>query len=124
MNRRKFILSFAGALFMLHSSGKNSWANKAEVKIELPEGAVKGTEIPVRVTVIHNANSYFHHVEWVWIKFNENEIGRWEFTASNRPEGETFTREIKYRPEGEGEIKAKASCNVHGSAGEVSVKIL
>ena len=108
---------------MLLSSGKTAWANKAEAKIELPEGAAKGAEVPIRVTVIHNANSYFHHIDWVWIKFNEQEIGRWEFTASNRPEGETFTREIKYRVEGEGEIKAKASCNVHGSAGEVAVKI-
>lgn len=123
MNRRKFILSCAGALFVLLCGRKNSWANKAEAKIEFPEGAARSPEIPIRVTVIHNANSFFHHVEWVWIKFNETEIARWEFTATKRPEGETFTREIKFRVEGEGEIKAKASCNMHGSAGEVAVKI-
>ena len=123
MNRRQFIFSCAGALCILLFSRKISWANKAEVKIEMPEGAAKGVEIPIRVTVIHNANNFFHHVEWVWIKFNEKEIARWEFTATNRPEEATFTREIKYRVEGDGEIIAKASCNIHGSAGEVGMKI-
>jgi desulfoferrodoxin (superoxide reductase-like protein) len=123
MNRRNFILSIAGALFILLFSRRISWANKAEAKIVLPEGAAKGKEFPIRVTVVHNANNFFHHIEWVWIKFNEKEIARWEFTATNRPEAETFTREIKYRVEGEGEIKAKASCNLHGSMGEVAVKV-
>lgn len=107
MNRRKFISSRAGTLFILLFSGKISWANKAEAKIELPEGAGKGKEFPIRVTVIHSTNNFFHHVEWVGVKFNEKEIARWEFTATNRPEGETFTREIKCRVEGEGRSKQK-----------------
>ena len=42
----------------------------------------------------------------------------------NRPEGATFTKEIKYKVEGDVEIKAKASCNMHGSAGEAVTKVL
>ncbi len=124
MKRRQFIVSSVGTLVILLFGSKISWANKAEAKIEIPEGAAKGAEITIRVTAIHNANNFFHHVEWLWVKVNENEIARWDFTASNRPEGDTFTREVKYKVEGEAEIKAKASCNIHGSAGEAVVKIL
>ncbi len=46
------------------------------------------------------------------------------FYGANKPEGATFTREIKYRVEGDSEIKAKASCNIHGSAGEAVAKVL
>ncbi len=124
MNRRKFILSSAGALFVFLSSRGTSWATKAETKVEGPESAAKGTEMTIRVTVIHSANNFFHHIEWLWIKVNENEIARWDFTAGNKPEGATFTREIKYKVEGDMEIKAKASCNLHGSAGEAAIKVM
>ncbi len=124
MNRRKFILTLAGAFLIFLSSRKIAWAGKAEAKIEAPESAAQGSEITIRVTVIHNANNFFHHIEWLWIQVNEKEIARWDFTGSNKPEGATFTREIKYPVEGDSEIKAKASCNIHGSAGEAVVKVL
>jgi desulfoferrodoxin (superoxide reductase-like protein) len=123
MTRRNFFLSCAGTLVLLLFSRKFSWANKAGAKIELPAGAGKGKEFLIRVTVIHNANNFFHHIEWLWVKFDDQEIARWEFNSSNRPEGETFTREIKYRAEREGEIRAKANCNLHGSLGEAVVRI-
>ena len=110
-------------LFIFLGSG-NAWATKAEAKIEAPESAGKGTEITIRVTVTHSADSYFHHVEWLWIQVNGNEVARWDYTASNRPESATFTKEIKYKVEGDVEIKAKASCNIHGSAGEAVFKVL
>jgi len=102
----------------------NAWANKAEAKIEATENAAKGSEITIRVTVTHSADSFLHHVEWLWIQVNGNEIARWDYTATNRPEGATFTKEIKYKVEGDAEIKAKASCNIHGSAGEALIKVL
>jgi len=123
MNRRKFILSSAGALLIFLFSRKISWANKAEAKIEAPETTPQGSEITIRVTVIHNANNFFHHIEWLWIKVNENEIARWDFTGSNKPEEATFAREIKSKMVGDAEIKAKASCNLHGSAGEAAMKV-
>jgi desulfoferrodoxin (superoxide reductase-like protein) len=125
--RREFLkgsLVFAGTAILGGAVPVNAWANKAEAKIEAPESAAKGSEIAIRVTVIHNADSYFHHVEWLWIQVNGNEIARWDYTASNRPEGATFTKEIKYKVEGDAEIKAKASCNMHGSAGEAVIKVL
>jgi len=122
-NVKKLILLSVAVLFAFPLSG-NAWANKAESKIEAPEAAAKGQEIIIRVTVIHSANNFFHHVEWVWVQVNGKEIARWDYTASNKPEGETFTKEIRYRVEGDLEIKAKASCNMHGSAGEAVVKVL
>ena len=124
MNRRKFILSLAGALVLFLFGRRIAWANKADAKIEAPESTPKGSEITIRVTVTHNANNFFHHVQWLWIQVNDKEIARWDYTASNRPEGETFTKEVKYKVEGDVEIKAKASCNMHGSAGEGVIKVL
>jgi len=117
MKNRKLILLSAAALLVFFFSG-NSWANKAETKIEFPETATKGSEITIRITVIHSANNFFHHVEWLWIQVNGAEIARWDYTSTHRPEGATFTKEIKYKVGGDAEIKAKASCNIHGSAGE------
>jgi len=66
MNKTRLMLLSIAVLFIFLVTG-SAWANKAEAKIEIPESAAKGSEITIRVTVIHNANSYFHHVEWLWI---------------------------------------------------------
>lgn len=124
MKKRKPILLLVSVLMLIFISGGMAWANKAETKIQAPESAAKGSEITIRVTVIHNANNFFHHVEWLGIKVNDREIARWDFTGTDKPEGETFTREMKYKVEGDVEIKAKASCNLHGSANEAVVKVL
>jgi desulfoferrodoxin (superoxide reductase-like protein) len=124
MKNRKLIFFFSSvALFVFLYSGGTAWANKAETKIEVPESADKGSEITIRVTVIHSANNFFHHTEWLWIKVNDREIARWDYTGTDKPEGATFTKEIKYKVEGDIEIKAKASCNLHGSANEAAVKL-
>jgi desulfoferrodoxin (superoxide reductase-like protein) len=123
MNRRKFIWALAGVMGFSLFGGRAAWANKAEAKIGAPESAPRGSEIAIRVTVTHNANSFFHHVEWLWIQVNDKEIARWDYTAGNKPGGETFTKEIKYKVEGGIDIKAKASCNMHGSAGEAVAKV-
>ncbi len=123
MNRRRFIVSGGGFFLFFILGGKNAWANKAEAKIEAPPRAALGSEITIRVTVIHSANNFFHHTEWLQVKSNEKEIARWDFTGTNKPEAATFTREIKYRVDGNVEIKAQASCNLHGSAGENVTKV-
>jgi desulfoferrodoxin (superoxide reductase-like protein) len=123
MNRRKFVVLAGGFFLFFILGGKNSWANKAEAKIEVPENAAQGSEITLRVTVTHSANNFFHHTEWLQVKINEKEIARWDFTGTNKPEAATFTRDIKFRVEGDVEIKAQASCNIHGSAGEAVAKV-
>jgi desulfoferrodoxin (superoxide reductase-like protein) len=99
-----------------------AWANKSETAIDVPDSAVKGSEITVKVTVTHNANSFLHYTEWLWVQVNGKEVGRWDF-GSKKPEGSTFTREIKVKVDGDLDIKAKANCNLHGSANEAAAKV-
>jgi desulfoferrodoxin (superoxide reductase-like protein) len=105
-------------------NGQDVWGNKSATSIEVPENISKGSEITIRVTVTHNANSFIHYTQWLQIMINGKEIARWDYTMGNRPEGATFTNEIKYKAEGDIEIKAEASCNMHGSAGPATVKVL
>jgi desulfoferrodoxin (superoxide reductase-like protein) len=100
-----------------------AWANRAETKIDVPENADKGSEITIKVTVIHSANNSFHHTEWLWIQVNGKEIAKWEYNSGNRPEGATFTKEIKVKVDGDLDIKSKASCNIHGSANDAVAKV-
>jgi desulfoferrodoxin (superoxide reductase-like protein) len=123
MNRRDFMVAsgalVAGLLFLRGTA----WANKAETKIEVPQSAPRGSEITIRVTVIHSADNFFHHVEWLWVQMNGQEIDRWEYSPFHLPEGATFTKEIKYVVDGDMEIIGKSSCNLHGSAGPAVVKV-
>ena len=102
--------------------GAPAWANKSETRIEASESADKGSEITIKVTVTHSANSVFHYTEWLWVQVNGKEVARWDF-GSKKPEDSTFTREIKLKVDGDLEIKAKASCNMHGSANEATAKV-
>ena len=104
--------------------GQDILANKSATSIEVPENITKGSEITIRVTVTHSANSFIHYTKWLQIMINGKEIARWDYTTGNRPEGATFTKEIKYKAEGDIEIKAEASCNIHGSSGPSTVKVL
>ena len=122
MNRRDFIVTSGVLVAGVLVPRGTAWADKAETKIEAPESAAPGTEITIRATVIHSAHSFFHHIEWLWVQVNGKEIARWDYSASNRPESATFTKEIRYKVEGDFEIKGKASCNIHGSANEAVVK--
>ena len=118
----KFLGIVAVAAAMAISVSAPAWANKAETKIEAPETAAKGSEITLKLTVTHSANSAFHYTEWLWVQVNGKEVARWDF-GSKKPEGATFTREVKVKVDGDLEIKAKASCNMHGSAGEATAKV-
>jgi desulfoferrodoxin (superoxide reductase-like protein) len=100
------------------------WANKSATSIEAPESVLKGSEITIRVTVTHNANNFIHYTKWLQVMVNGKETARWDYTMSNRPEGATFTKEIQYKVDGDIEIKAEASCNLHGSAGPATAKVL
>lgn len=123
MNRRDFILTTAASVAGFLVTAGTAWANKAETKIEVPESAVKGSEITIKMTVAHSSNSFLHYTEWVWVQVNGKEVARWNYSSGNLPEGATFTKEIPYKVEDALEIKAKANCNLHGSAGEASAKV-
>ena len=123
MNRRKFFAASAALAGGVLITAGPAWANKAETRIEVPDSAAKGSEITIKMTVIHSANSFFHYTEWAWIQVNGKEVARWDFGSFNLPESATFSREVKTRVEGDLNIKAKASCNLHGSANEASANL-
>jgi desulfoferrodoxin (superoxide reductase-like protein) len=100
-----------------------AFADKASITIDVPTVAAKGSEITIKVTVIHSTNNFFHHVEWVYVKINGKEVARWDFSGSKKPENTTFAREIKFQANEPLEISAEASCNMHGSKGPAMVNI-
>ncbi len=98
-------------------------ADKAAVAIEAPASAAKGAEITIRLTVTHSSNTERHHVDWVKLWVNNQEVNKWEYSASKLPEAVPFTREIKIKASTDLEIKAEASCNVHGGKGPATLKV-
>jgi len=119
--KTRLILIFLFGVFFVH--GGIALANKSSTTIEAPESVSKNSEIIIRVTVTHSANNFLHYTEWLRVMAGDKEIARWDFTRSQRPEGAVFTKEIKYTVEGNVEIKAEASCNIHGSKGPTTVKV-
>jgi desulfoferrodoxin (superoxide reductase-like protein) len=126
MTRREFLTTSTAAVGAVLVTTGPAWANQAESKIEVPPSAPINSEITIKITVNHSANSFFHYTEWAWIQVNGKEIARWDFSSGNRPESETFSREAKIRVDGNLDIRAKASCNLHGSANEAvgTIKML
>jgi len=93
------------------------FANKSEVTIEGPTQAERGSEVTLRITATHNANTASHYTEWLKVTANKKEVARWDYTKENRPEGAVFTKEIKIKVLEDTEIVVEASCNNHGSKG-------
>lgn len=98
-------------------------ANKSSTSIEAPQAVPKGSEAVIRVTVTHKGNSFLHYTKSLQVTANKKEIARWDFSASERPESENFTREVKLTVLEDTEITAEAHCNIHGSTGPATVKI-
>ena len=113
---------FMIAISLVQVSG--AFANKSEASIEGLTDAVKGSEVTLRITVTHNANTASHYTEWLKVMANKKEVGRWDYTKENRPEGAVFTKEIKIKVMENTEIVAEASCNNHGSKGPAKHKIM
>ena len=110
-------------LFILFSFAGPVLANKSSVSIEGPQTVAKDTEITIRVTVTHKGNSFLHYTKWLKVMVNQKEIARWDYTASQRPEAEVFTKEIKVKADGNTEVTAEATCSIHGSAGPATIQI-
>ena len=99
-------------------------ANKTEASIDGPTHASKGSEVTLRITATHNANTASHFTEWLKVTANKKEAARWDYTKDSRPEGAVFTKEIKIKVTEDTEIVAEASCNNHGSKGPAKHKII
>jgi desulfoferrodoxin (superoxide reductase-like protein) len=115
-----FAALFLMTLFCLASPG---WAGRSSVTIEAPAAAQQGSEITVKINVAHDGNSRFHHTEWVYVKVKGEEVRRWEYSGSNRPQSERFSKEFKIAVNEPFEIIAEASCNLHGSTGPAKARV-
>ena len=112
---------FMMAISLVQVSG--TYANKSEASIEGPTEAAKGSEVTLRITASHSANTASHYTEWLKVTANNKEVARWDFTKDKRPEGAVFTKEVKIKVTEDTEIVAEASCNNHGGKGPVKHKI-
>ena len=107
------VLLLAGAVY----------ADKSAVSLEGPSTVAKGSEVTIKVTVTHSANSAMHYTEWLNVTANNKEVAKWTYTGSQRPEAAVFTKEVKIKVTEDTEIRAEAVCNVHGSKGPGTIKI-
>jgi desulfoferrodoxin (superoxide reductase-like protein) len=123
MKSGKTIVFFISLLMILSLSAGMVWAGKTSVTLNAPAEVPQGSEITIMITVTHSANSYFHYTEWVRVIINNQEMARWNYSASKRPEAAIFTKEIKYTVNTPVEIKAEGSCNIHGSQGPAFLKV-
>jgi hypothetical protein len=98
-------------------------ANKPAVSVEVPATVEKGSEALVRIVVTHKRDSFTHYTEWARLDVDGKTIGKWEFTRSNRPEDDTFTRGVKVKILKTVEVVSEASRDVHGSAGPAKATI-
>ncbi len=120
--REKKIVIFFVWLICIFLAG-SAQANKSAVKIEAPESVSQDSEVTIKVTVTHKGNSAFHYTKLLRVLVNKEEIARWDFSSSDRPESEVFSREVRVKANARMEIMAEASCNIHGSAGPATVTI-
>ena len=118
-------LSLAISVFLLLAclAPLDALANKSAVKIEAPSEAAKGSDIVIKLTVVHKGNSALHYTKWLKVSVNGKPFEQWEYSSSRRPEGETFTKEITVKAVENMDITAEASCNLHGSVGPATAKI-
>lgn len=121
MKRVAMIIGCFLFLFCLNSG--SVFGNQASVSLDGPSSAEKGSEVVIKIMVTHSANSFMHHTKWLKVQAGGKLIEEWNYSAGNRPEGATFTKEVKIRVLENTEVVAEASCNIHGSAGPARLMI-
>ncbi len=119
MNRRWVVVA---ALLVFLLAGQ-AFADQTAVSLEGPNEAINGSEVTIKINVVHKGNHFFHYTSEVVVQANGTEIARWEFSPWDKPEDEVFSREVKYMVTGPTEIIATGKCNIHGSAGPAVLKI-
>ncbi len=100
------------------------FANKPTVSFEGPASVEKGSEVVLKIKVVHSANSFIHHTEWLKVQAGGKPLEEWDYSAFHLPDGATFTKEVTIKVVGDMEVVAEASCNIHGSRGLVKFMIL
>ncbi|MFW5793121.1 MAG: desulfoferrodoxin family protein [Bacteroidota bacterium] len=102
----------------------NLLANKTTVELIAPEKAKAGDNVTVKINISHSGNSFLHYTEWVYLMINDEEVKRWEYSSSDRPEDSDFTLEYTFEIEKTVDVEVKGNCNLHGSDGVVKKTIM
>ncbi|MBI4765055.1 MAG: hypothetical protein HY787_10670 [Deltaproteobacteria bacterium] len=86
MNALKECRLFCCFLFIVFLlAAQTVYADQSSVAISAPETASKGSEVPVKLTITHSANNFFHYTNWVTLKVNGKEFSRWDFSSAIGP---------------------------------------
>lgn len=117
MKNRKILLIVA----LLFFATSPLFANKSSVTLESRQ--MDANTVEVTVNVSHAGNNYFHHTDWVKIFVNGNEVNSWNYSKNNLPPSENFKLIYLVKITGETLIECQADCNIHGSAGKISISI-
>jgi len=120
---KKFVLVVGCFLFLFYLSSGPVFADKSAVTLEGPASAEKGSEVIVKITVTHSGNSFIHYTKWLKVQAGGRPLEQWDFTAGKRPDGATFTKEVRIKVTENTEVVAEANCNIHGSAGPAKLMI-
>lgn len=123
MRRWNILFLFATLVLATQLSCGTAYANKSSVTVQVPSEAPKDSEVVVTVNVNHKGNNFLHHTEWVYVTVNDKEVGRWSYSATSLPPDGVFSKAVKVTIAGDLNIRAEASCNVHGSAGPATAKV-
>jgi desulfoferrodoxin (superoxide reductase-like protein) len=124
MKMKKLTLVIGCCLFLFCLYSGFVYANKSAVSLEGLSNTERGSEVVIKITVTHSANSFMHYTKWLKVQANGKLIQQWDYTSGNRPEGATFTKEVKIKVLENTEVVAEANCNIHGSAGSGKLTIL
>ena len=115
--------TFIALLLFMLVTATSAFADKASVTITAPESVKAGTEVTIKIKVVHSGNNFIHHVDWAEISVDRKEVKRWDYSWGSTPEAGTFEREIKQIVTVPIEVSAQADCNIHGSNGAVKIQI-
>ncbi len=112
---KKIVFITGCFLFLLYLYTGPVFANKASAILEGPTSVEKGSEVTIKINVSHSANSFLHYTNWVKVEAGGKPLQQWNYSATNRPEAEKFTKEVKIKILENTEVIAEANCNMHGS---------
>lgn len=115
----KRILIFAATIMLSFTV----FANKTSVKLTAPAEAKKGTEVSVKINVMHKGNSGSHHTDWVTVSVNGKEVKKWTYDKKNLPPAGDFELTYTFILTEDAAIEVKGDCNLHGSTGAQSVTV-
>ena len=97
MKMKRFVLIVSCFLFLFCLYSAPVFANKAAITLEGPASAEKGSEVTIKITVAHSANSFIHYTKWLKVQADGKPIEQWDFTARIDPMAPHLRKRSKSR---------------------------